>query len=115
MVEYPSRRDRKLREQQIMDRENMAEAKLEEKVEREVDVLKLPSRSEIYGRKEKQRKGRASIEDRGEEAELEDEEQIYTIPQRKKKSFPLVNLLFILFFLIVLAVSTYPLWIEKLF
>lgn len=99
-------------------------SKTEEKIE--VDVLKLPSRSDIYGKNDKRNKGRTRIGEqdekeafstlRNEDAdEVESDEELLATPQRRKKSFPLVNLLFFLFFLIIIAVSTYPYWIEKLF
>lgn len=88
--------------------------------DQEIDILNLPSRKEVHKRR-RRKKREKRVENQTDITLTQIEEQggedLTNLPPKrrsKKKAFPLVNLLFILFFILVLIVSTYPFWVDKL-
>ncbi|MDQ0257674.1 hypothetical protein J2S74_005136 [Evansella vedderi] len=99
MANYPPRSEVRLRKKQLA-------SKKQEETEFETldvdyqDVLNLPSRKEVH-----QSKGEFSGKTRKENKNDK---------KKKQVQFPLVRILLILFLLLVAAVVTYPIWVEKL-
>lgn len=75
--------------------------------EKSVDVLSLPSRKEKYNSAKQRKQKDIDRPVSNKEREKKDK-------RRRRVKFPLVRILLFLFFLLVILVTTYPIWIERL-
>lgn len=73
-----------------------------------VDPLNLPSRKEVHQSKLKINTNKATITNK---SQIEHRKRR---TKSNKQRFPLIKVLLILFLLLVIAVVTYPFWIEKI-
>lgn len=115
MSSYPSRRAVKKWKRKLENEERNVENDISGDT---IDVLNLPSRKEVHGRKRKKKNLEKQFDVQYDTMQYDEEDdhvsQFPPKKRRKKKGFPLVNILFFLFFIIVIIVATYPLWINKL-